>query len=356
MRANKQCPRCLFTQDIAVIGEKQCNYCDLHDQLELNSKPEQLGFELDKIRKHKGQYNCLIGISGGLDSSTLLYAAVKLWGLKPLVIHFDNHWNDSIAESNMKGLIKTLGVNAITYYVDKHEYDALNSAFLRAGTPDADIPNDIAMTKLMYDTADKYGIKWILNGHDFRTEGSTPAKWTYMDAKYIKSVYECYTGKELKNYPLFTFWDQIKYALKGIKQIRPFHYGFDRESVENEMIIKTGWKSYGAKHCENIYTEYIGSKYLPEKFGIDKRRVYLSALIRSGRITKNDALIELENKPCFSMAKFGNYGLYIIADSASKVKDRKLFDHYNFKRYKAVIWVLAKLKVVPWTMFVKYCK
>jgi tRNA(Ile)-lysidine synthase TilS/MesJ len=115
-----------------------------------------------------------MGISGGIDSSTLLYTAVKYWNLKPLVIHFDNHWNAPEALHNMSQLVKLLGVDSITYTVNKEEYDRLNDAFLWAGTPDADIPNDIAMTKLMYDTAFKYNIKYILNGHDFRTEGSTP--------------------------------------------------------------------------------------------------------------------------------------------------------------------------------------
>src|SRR5688572_15817069 len=150
-----ECKRCLFTSDFAEIGEKQCNYCDLHDKLEASVKPGYLSVMIDKIKKAgKGrQYDCLIGISGGLDSSTMLYMAVKKWGLRPLVIHFDNWWNAPQAVHNMNMLLKTLNVNSITYKVDKKEYDRLNNAFLAAGLPDADIPNDIAMTKLMYKTA-----------------------------------------------------------------------------------------------------------------------------------------------------------------------------------------------------------
>lgn len=349
------CKRCLFDSDITEIGEAQCSYCDLHDQLEAQSNPDDLIPALDKIRKHKGQYNCIIGISGGSDSSTLLYAAVRYWGLRPLVIHFNNGWNNSTATQNMKRLVDKLSVNYIEYSVDKKEYDKLNKAFLLAGVPDADIPNDIAMTKLMYETADKYGIKWILNGHDFRTEGSTPAKWTYMDAKYIQSVYYTHAGSELKNYPLFTFWDQIKYALKGIKQVRPFHFGFDRVTIENEMIQETGWESYGAKHCENIYTEFVGAHLLPIKFKIDKRRVYLSARIRSGTITKAKALVELGNVTKFDLDKLGNSKREIVdAAEFSEVRDRKEFGHYNFKRWKPLIWLLAKMKVVPHTFYKKY--
>ena len=354
--ALKECPRCLFTEDIAKIGEKQCEYCDLHDQLESSSKPEQLEIELNKIRKQKCQYNCIIGISGGLDSSTLLYAAVKEWGLKPLVIHFDNDWNAPIAAQNMKNLIDRLDVNAMIFRVDQHEYDNLNRAFLRAGLPDADIPNDIAMTKIIYDTAQRYGIKYILNGHDFRTEGSTPAKWTYMDAKYINSVYKAYTGIDLVNYPLLTFKDQIKYGFLGIKQVRPFHYGFDRSTIERRMIAEMDWQSYGGKHCENVYTEFVGSKLLPEKFGIDKRRVYLSARIRSKTITRFEARELLENKPLFSMSKFGKYAEIIENDIKCPIGSRDSYEKYNFKKYKFLIWFLVKLGTLPKTFYVKYAK
>jgi hypothetical protein len=351
----KQCPRCLFDSEIATIGDKQCNYCDLHDTLEKQSNPADLNKALDKIRKIDKQYNCIVGISGGLDSSTLLYAAVKMWGLRPLVIHFDNRWNNAIAKQNMDRLVDHLNVNVITYKVDKKEYDDLNLAFLRSGLPDADIPNDIAMTKLMYDTADKCGIKYILNGHDFRTEGSTPAKWTYMDAKYIQSVYETMSLQPLKNYPLFTFKDQIIYALKGIKQVRPFHYGFNRKLVEDLMIEKCGWESYGGKHCENIYTEFIGSYLLPVKFGIDKRRVYLSARIRSGNLDKATALEMLANKPEFDFDKFGDYKSTILKNFDNWVGFRTSYDKYNFKKYRILIWILVKLKVVPYTFYKKYC-
>lgn len=354
----KECPRCLFTSDIAIIpeGGGQCNYCDLHDDLEKKANPLDLDPALDKIRKIPGQYNCLIGISGGLDSSTLLYAAVREWGLRPMVIHFDNGWNNKVAAHNMKRLIDCLGVNAITYFVDKKEYDQLNDAFLIAGVPDADIPNDIAMTKLMYDTADKYGIEWILNGHDFRTEGSTPASWTYMDAKYIESIYYSVYGRKLRNYPLLTFWDQIYYGLKGIKQVRPFHFGFNREVIEWRMKQETGWQSYGAKHCENIYTEFVGSFLLPNKFNIDKRRVYLSARIRTGTLDKQTAKAILQNNPVFDFEKLGQRQDEILSLTKGFPRERSHFKKYSFKSYKFLIFVLAKLKIVPWTFYVKYAK
>lgn len=349
------CSRCLFTSDFATIGENGiCNYCDLHDELESQSRPQDLLPALNKIRNSKKKYDCLVGISGGLDSSTLLYAAVKHWNLHPLVIHFDNGWNAPEATHNMNRLVERLGVDCIIYKVNKIEYDKLNDAFLRAGLPDADIPNDIAMTKLMYETADRHKIKWILNGHDFRTEGSTPAKWTYMDARYIQSVYFKYTNRTLRNYPLFTFSDQIKYALKGIKQIRPFHFGFDRKAMESDMKSLIGWQDYGAKHCENVYTEFVGAYLLPNKFDIDKRIVYLSAQVRSGFISKAEAIREFREKSSFDFNKLGARKFDIVTLTESAVGNRNDFDRYNFKRYRLVIWMLMKMKIVPFTFWKKY--
>jgi hypothetical protein len=344
----KECPRCLFDESIATIGSTQCEYCDLHDQLEAQANPNDLMPLLDKVRSNK-KYDCIMGISGGVDSSLLLYLAVKKWKLKPLVIHFDNHYNVPQATHNMSQLIKLLNVDAITYNVNKLEYDTLNDAFIQAGLPDADIPNDIAMTKLMYETAYKYGIKYILNGHDFRTEGSTPKSWTYMDAKYIRSVYKWHTNKELTNYPLFTFKDQLFYALIGIKNIRPFHYIKEREALENEMKAFISWQDYGGKHCENVYTEFVGGHLLPTKFGIDKRIVYLSAKVRSEKLTKNEA------KRIFQVAHFWDKQKLDIAIPKTKM-ERNEFERYDFKKYRLLMWVLAKMKVVPFTFYIKYCK
>lgn len=354
----KECPRCLFTSEFATIGEIQCNYCDLHDKLESQSRFNDLNGHVYLIKKQgrRKKYDCLIGISGGLDSSTLLYWAY-CHELRPLVIHFDNGYNHPAAESNMKNLVERLNLNSITYKLNKQEYKRLNEAFLWAGTPDADIPNDIAMTKLMYQAADHYGIKWILNGHDFRTEGSTPAAWTYMDARYIHDVYHQFTGRYLKDYPLFTFWDQIRYALKGIKQIRPFHYGFDRKHYEDRMKKTIGWQEYGAKHCENLYTEFVGYCLLPEKFGIDKRIVYLSAQIRSGDLARKEGAMILQAKTLFDINRMGTLKTLCKNTVGNGIiRPRTDFDRYNFKKWKWAIWMLSKLKVVPYTFYVKYTK
>jgi len=354
-----ECNRCLFTSEIASINE-QCEYCDLHDKLEAEYGTQSISPIIEKIKSHKGDYNCLIGISGGLDSSLLLYMAVQ-WGLKPLVIHFDNKWNTPQSEANITNLInwasKHKNITFIRYSVDDVEYTELNLAFLRASIPDADIPNDIAMTKLMYQTAERYGIKYILNGHDFRTEGSTPKGWTYMDGKYIRSVYKAFYGKDLLNYPIFTFKDQIMAAIKGIKQVRPFYYLKNRTEIENDMKTTIRWSDYGGKHCENTYTEFVGAYLLPKKFNINKRLVYLSAQIRSGKMDKSEAKLIMQLNTHFDLSRVESILKQLPFDvMQTEIGSRDKYDKYDFKKYKYLIWLLAKLKVVPYTFYVKYAK
>jgi hypothetical protein len=349
-----ECATCLFTSDIAKMHDDgECEYCKLQTQLR-DQKREPWDHVVHRIKeKGKGkQYDCLIGISGGEDSSCLLYMAVKAWGLRPLVIHFNNRTNRPEADNNMKVLTEYLNVNFTQYFVDKKEYEAICDAFLINGLPDADIVNDIAMAKLMYTAARENGIKYILNGHDFKNEGSSPKAWSRIDSTYIKSVY----GKEIKNYPLYTVWDQIISGFLGIQQVRPYHYSdHNREEVLYHLNA-IGYKDYGGKHNENIYTAFVGSYLLPRKFNIDKRRTYLSAQIREGKITKEAAKEILKTHPSFDMADLGARQGYIerLCNIAIK-RPRSAFKSTNFKRYRVIFWVLMKLKIVPFTMWKKYC-
>lgn len=345
-----ECINCLMTTDLCEFKNNICLFCNMHK--ESDTKNLDFNLVLQKIKSDKSKYNCIIGISGGQDSSTMLYAAVKKWNLKPLVIHFNNHWNTDNAIHNMKQLIQKLNVDFIEYYVNKEEYDNLNKAFLMAGTPDCDIPNDIAMTKLMYETCEKYNIKYILNGHCYKTEGSTPKAWTYMDAKYIKDVYRRFFKKELINYPLFEFKDQLHYNKLEIKQIRPFHYqNVNRFDLDKEMKKFINYKSYGWKHGENSYTDFVGSYLLPRKFGIDKRIVYLSARIRTGLLNKEEAQNILNCEPSFDTDIIGDEYMDLID---SPIVDRSKYDSYNFKEANWMIYYLYLCGTVPYTFYIKY--
>jgi 3'-phosphoadenosine 5'-phosphosulfate sulfotransferase (PAPS reductase)/FAD synthetase len=348
-----------------TLSEKQCNFCDLHDSLEKSSKEYDWTARLKKIRK--GKYNCLIGISGGLDSSLLLEYTVKKWKLNPLVIHFDNGWNVPEANHNIETMVNALNVDFIRYSLNREEYDELCLCFLLASVSDADIPNDMAMAEMMLRTAKQYGIKYIFNGHNFRTEGSSPLSWSYMDAKYIQSVYEKHNGgKKLKSFPLLTFWKQLYYtAFCGIRQERPFYYmNIDEETEKQRLIKEYGWQDYGGKHGENIYTDFIGSYYLPVKFGIDKRITYNSALIRSGKMVKTQYLFKVLPKfdtltIDFVCARLGITRDYfdreIMLAPMSTFEDYKTY-HKMFKRYKWFFYVLTRMHLLPQTFYIKYCR
>jgi len=355
----KECSKCLFDEAIALLDEQGvCEYCKLQDQLRANSDPDDWPIVLNDIKErgHGRKYDALIGISGGEDSSVLLYLAVRVWKLRILCIHFDNRSNRSEANHNIDLITRKLNVPFIRYYVNQSEYNTLNDAFLAAGVPDADIPNDIAMAKLIDTTCKNYGIKYILAGHDYRREGSSPIAWSYMDAKYVQSVYKSYTGKKLVDYPLYTFWDQITAAIKGVKNIRPYHYSdFDRHNILEELK-KWGWQSYGGKHNENIYTAFVGNYLLPQKFNIDKRRTYLSAQIREGFITKEFAKEILKTPSEFNPDDLGPDKEKILRlMNYAKRQPRSKFAKYNFKKWKPVIWILAKLDIVPFSFYRKYC-
>lgn len=359
MKELKECPRCLFTSDIATIGEKQCNYCDLHDQLHAKANHHDWPLVLADIKKagRGRKYDVLVGISGGEDSSILLYLAVKIWGLRVLAIHFDNRSNRKEGMDNIDLLVENLGIPFIRYFVDQIEYNLLTDSLLMAGVPDADIANDIAMAKLMDTACKQYGIKHVLNGHDYRREGSSPSAWSYMDAKYVQSVFKSYTGRDLVNYPLYTWWDQIWSGIIGVRHIRPYHYSDHNRSSVLETLKEMGWKEYGGKHNENIYTAFVGFYLLPRKFNIDKRRTYLGANIREGKITKEEAKQILSKPMTFNVNDLGVRKKHILnLMDHSEIQPRTNFERYNFKRWKLLVWVLAKMKIVAWTFYVKYAK
>lgn len=356
----QECNICLFTEDIAKIHEDGiCEYCKLQDKLRAAANPQDWNPILLKI-KEAGigkQYDCLIGISGGEDSSIMLYMAVKEWGLRPLVIHFNNRTNRPEADNNIRVLTEKLNVNFIEYFVDQAEYNRLCDSFLMAGLQDADIPNDIAMAKLMYQAAKEYGIKYVMNGHSFREEGSSPKAWSFIDYTYLKSVYKSFTGKDLVNYPLYTVWDQVLSGLLSIKQVRPFHYSDHGRKTVLQKLKDMGWRDYGGKHNENIYTAFVGNYLLPRKFKIDKRRTYLSAAIREGNMTKEYAKEILQTPADFDLNDLGDRKDHILRlVNTSPIGLRSDYKITNFKRWKLLFWVLMKLGIFPSTAYFKYCK
>lgn len=356
-----ECKRCLLTTDIPDLTLNEngiCNFCELHDRIEAESAKFDFDGFIAKLHKTKNKYHCLIGISGGFDSSLMLHYAVTVWGLNPLVIHFDNGYNDPRADANMMKMVKKLGVDFIRYHLNQAEYDDICRAFILAGVSDADIPNDMAMAELMYRAAHQYGIKWIFNGHNYRTEGTSPLSWSYMDAKYLASVADRFGGG-VKTFPLLTFRKQLYYALIGIRNIRPFYYmNIDTRREMAMLGTVYDWQWYGGKHAENVYTNFVGSYLLPRRFGIDKSILYISARVRSGELDKGYGKYLLEQEPQFSDFKEINERLDMNVEAVFPARrDHYDFDSYHskFRKWRSVFWVLMKLRVFPRTFFVKYC-
>jgi len=346
---------------ISPLG--QCNFCDLHDKLELESSKVNIEDVIKDIKKKgkKSKYDCIIGISGGFDSSFLLHLLGVEYKLRVLAFHFDNGWNGEEAQENMKIMTKAVGADLLTFSIDNKQLNKLNLAFLKAGVSDADIPNDMAMSKLVFDIAEKYKVKTVINGHNYRYEGSAPLGWSYMDAKYIQSVAEYY-NIDISSYPILTFWNQIKYMLKGYKSVRILYYvSHDKEKIKKMLSEVYGWIDYGGNHCENVYTEFIGGYLLPRKFNINKGIIYRSAELRSGVITQDEAeaaitLSKFDSKKLKRIEKV--LGVSIDEIMTYPITDRKRFKSYHksFRRWKFLIFIGAKLGYFPMTFYKKYCK
>jgi len=253
---------------------------------------------VDKIKRNgKGKtYDCLIGVSGGTDSCYLLYLA-KVHGLRPLAVNLDNGWSSEIAVRNIKKLTEKLKIDLETYVINYEEVKSVLRSYIKATLPWVDSPTDLAIKAVLYKVAKREKIKYILNGSDFRTEGKQPTEWTYSDAKQMLYLVKKFEHKNLHSFPYYTLFGLFYYGfIQRIKMYRPYYYLDYRKREAQEFLSKNfGWEYYGGHHHENLFTKFTIAYWLPQKFGIDKRIITLSAQILSGEITREQALIELEN-------------------------------------------------------------
>jgi len=254
------------------------------------------------MEKLKNKYSCLIGLSGGADSSYVLHKAVEL-GLKPLCFSVDNGWNDPKADENIMRLVETLKVPFYRYTIDLKKFRDLQSAFIKAGLKNIEIPTDHILMATTYEMAAKNGIKYVLSGGNVATESIMPASWGYnaRDLVHIRDVYRKMKGKKLTGLPVCSLlkWNYYKW-IKGIKILYPLDvWGYNRQDAIWILEEKYGWKNYHEKHCENTFTWWFQNYYLFEKFGIDKRKAHLSSLINSGQMTREEALEELQKCPVY---------------------------------------------------------
>lgn len=307
-KANKICTRCLMddaVEGITFDGNGECTFCKIHDFLEQkfpmdSETPERLQKIVNKIKRagNGNKYDCILGVSGGRDSTYTLYKAVEL-GLRPLAVHFDNGWNSEIAVQNIKRATEILGVDLHTHVADWEEFKDLQRSFLFASVPDAEVPTDWVIFSVLFNEAKINNLKYIVHGHSFRTEGTTPLTWTYMDGKYVQDVQNKFGKLKLKSFPNMSLTKYVYYSLvKKIQQIRILYYiPYNETEVLKILQDKLGWQNYGDKHHESKYTAFFQAYILTRKFGIDKRKLHYSAKVRNGQISRPAALEVINKDP-----------------------------------------------------------
>jgi N-acetyl sugar amidotransferase len=311
MESMQTCTRCIMDTtdpDIVFDANGWCNHCtgwflrSAFYALPLQERTRRLGILVEEIKRlgHRKDYDCIIGVSGGVDSS-FLAIKVKELGLRPLAIHVDNGWNSEKAVGNIKRILDPLQIDLSTVVLNWKEFRELQLAFLRASTPDSEIPTDHAIVSSFYSASSQYRVGYCISGVNFRTEGIHVREWSqgHLDSRYIKSVYKQFTGKRLKHFPLIPVTTLVRnIVLHRPKSVFLLDYlDYDKQMAKRLLMENYGWEDYGGKHYESLYTRFYQGWILPHKFGYDKRRMHLSTLICSGQITRDDALMEIAGPP-----------------------------------------------------------
>lgn len=317
------CKNCIMdTSDPEITFDENgiCNYCRNYEERKKlftpdeNEKSKHLQAMVDFCKKMgKGKkYDCIIGVSGGVDSTYVAYK-VKELGLRPLAVHLDNGWDAELAVSNIHNVLKKLDIELFTYVLDWEEFRSLQVAFLKASTPDAEIPSDHAIVALMKSMAAKEDLPLIW-GVNFSSESILPRTWSqgHMDWGYIKKVNKLFGTKKLRDYPHYSVFKRIYWnRIKGLRIFDILNLiDYDKEQAKKFLIEELGWRDYGGKHHESIYTKFFQAYILPAKFGFDKRRAHLSSLILAGQITREEALVEMQ-KPLYDKKELEEHLIYV---------------------------------------------
>jgi len=243
------------------------------------------------------EYDCALGLSGGVDSSYLACIA-KREGLRPLVVHTDAGWNSDVAVRNIERIVKSCGFDLITVVIDWDELADLQRAFLRAGVPNQDTPQDHAIFAAFFGLAAKHRIKWVLSGHNYVSESILPAAWGHnaLDVHHIRAIHQKFGNARLRTFPLMsmtTLGLQYK-LLRGMRIVKPLDLvPYDRAEAMQTLEREFGWQYYGGKHFESRWTRFYQGWWLPTRFGYDKRLAHLSSLIMSGQLSRERALQEM---------------------------------------------------------------
>jgi N-acetyl sugar amidotransferase len=372
----KMCRRCIITDDIPnskLDINDVCYYCEVHDSLNSKyplSEASEKALEdfIARVKKDGvgKKYDCIMGVSGGTDSSYLANLMVER-GVRPLAVHFDNTWNSPVATSNIYKVLNSLGIDLETYIVDNAEYDDLYRSFIKAGVRDVEAPTDIGFMGVLYRYAEKYNLKHIIEGHSFRTEGVSPIGWLYMDGGYISDVQKKYGTHQLRTYPNMSFTDFLRWsAFSKIERTRPLYWiDYNKEDAKKFLSDKFNWEWYGGHHLENRFTAFYHTYFLPNRFGIDFRQIEFSALVRSGQKSREIAIEEFsENRIAntdlvdFTLNRLGYSHEQFASLMTAPKRTFRDFKTYKkrFEILRPFFWILMKLNRVPESFYVKFCK
>lgn len=368
------CKKCVLdsTDDplIEINAQGVCNYCLTYEReyeaymiMTQSQKEEKLLGIAKKIKSNarKSNYDCLIGVSGGVDSSFVAVKAHEL-GLKALLIHFDNGWNSELAVKNIEQICRYTGFDLYTYVVDWEEFKDLQKSYIKAGVLDWEVPTDHGLWAITIKKAKELKIKYVLTGFNYQTEGTLPKPMRFDkgDLKNLKDIYKHFgSRKKLKSFPMYNFWQhQFLKLVWGLK-IEPILCLLDYNKSESKkyLIDKIGWKDYGGKHYESIFTRFYQGYALKVKFGVDKRKAHLSSMICSGQITREEALMELERpiidpevlkedfqffikKMDFSEDEFNQY----MSSKPVAHENYRSYSSFEYPIYKFILPKLVRLK------------
>ena len=351
------CTQCVMdTTDPSIVFDSQ-GICDHCNDFNNHVKPKWLPNERGKVRLNRiiekikihGQgkdFDCILGLSGGIDSSYMLHLTVKEFGLRPLVFHVDGGWNSEISVHNINVLIDNLGLDLYTEVINWEEMKDFQLAFFKSGVPHLDIPQDHAFIATLYHFANKYNIKYILNGGNISTECvQYPMEWFYYgtDMSQINDIRHQFGTIDMKTYPFSSILFHkvfLKY-FKGIKVIKPLNYmHYNKEDAINILIKEYNWKPYPQKHFESRFTKFYEGYWLPERFGYDTRKVQYSSLILTGQMTRETALENLK-KPAYdpsSIEEEFNYIATKLGISSDELKHyfnlpKKYYWDYRNQQY-----------------------
>lgn len=357
-RPYQVCTNCVMdTTDSQIVFDENgvCDHCNSYYAHTLPNwhTGEQGQRELDTMVaqiKQAGKdkdFDCIIGMSGGIDSSYLLYIAKEKLGLRPLVFHVDAGWNSQIAVNNIEKLVDGLGLDLYTEVIDWEEMKDLQLAFFKSGVSHVDTPQDHSFFATMYKFAEKYDVKYILTGANLSTECvRNPVEWMYYqsDSIQLRDIHRKFGTRPLKRYPVTSIlWHKIWLPyIKKIKVVRPLNnVDYIKQDAVKLLSERFGWQPYPQKHFESRFTRFYESYWLPVKFGYDTRKVQFSSLILTGQMTREEALAKLQTKP-YDEATIAQDFEFVATKLGISVKDLQGYldaPNKTYRDYKSQRWI-----------------